>query len=263
MLQDLSYFVSRVSFFSALICSLKGIATRLSLIASDLHHKKGGSQYWESQLRLKCLCDTNLQPHVLFRRPWDFSLWVLLFSNKSRNCSLRKQIVALDQLQFTPRREDAPCVKLKETRYCWWRNQQQRIETGCACVCPTKSIQSSRGLNWCVYLRTVKPTLSQTLTFTSLLWRNLWHNLGYRKLTPLLPLVHSVFLPQVEVEVESMDKAGNFIGWLHIEGLNLSVALVENALSKVHFTAERSAYYKTLVSAEEVCRQRKEKVGVT
>lgn len=68
-------------------------------------------------------------------------------------------------------------------------------------------------------------------------------------------------LPQVEVEVENMDKAGNFIGWLHIEGVNLSVALVENALSKVHFTAERSAYYKALVSAEDACRQKKEKVG--
>lgn len=66
----------------------------------------------------------------------------------------------------------------------------------------------------------------------------------------------------MEVEVESMDKAGNFIGWLHIDGVNLSVALVENALSKVHFTAERSSYYKTLVSAEEGCRQRKEKVGL-
>lgn len=65
----------------------------------------------------------------------------------------------------------------------------------------------------------------------------------------------------MEVEVESMDKAGNFIGWLHIEGVNLSVALVENALSKVHFTAERSAYYKTLVSAEDTCREKKEKVG--
>lgn len=59
-----------------------------------------------------------------------------------------------------------------------------------------------------------------------------------------------------------MDKAGNFIGWLHIESVNLSVALVESALSKVHFTAERSPYYKALVSAEEVCRQRKEKVGL-
>ncbi|KAM8910800.1 staphylococcal nuclease domain-containing protein 1-like isoform 2-T2 [Spinachia spinachia] len=67
-------------------------------------------------------------------------------------------------------------------------------------------------------------------------------------------------LPDVEVEVESMDKAGNFIGWLHIEGLNLSVALVEGALSKVHFTAERSAYYKTLVSGEDACRLRKAKV---
>uniref|UniRef100_A0A673I3Z8 Staphylococcal nuclease domain-containing protein n=1 Tax=Sinocyclocheilus rhinocerous TaxID=307959 RepID=A0A673I3Z8_9TELE len=65
---------------------------------------------------------------------------------------------------------------------------------------------------------------------------------------------------EVEVEVESMDKAGNFIGWLHIEGVNLSVALVDNALSKVHFTAERSSYYKTLLSAEETARQRKEKV---
>uniref|UniRef100_A0A674A8M8 Staphylococcal nuclease domain-containing protein n=1 Tax=Salmo trutta TaxID=8032 RepID=A0A674A8M8_SALTR len=51
---------------------------------------------------------------------------------------------------------------------------------------------------------------------------------------------------EVEVEVESMDKAGNFIGWLHIEGVNLSVALVENALSKVHFTAERKNLWREL-----------------
>nr|XP_020042669.1 staphylococcal nuclease domain-containing protein 1 isoform X2 [Castor canadensis] len=65
---------------------------------------------------------------------------------------------------------------------------------------------------------------------------------------------------QVEVEVESMDKAGNFIGWLHMDGANLSVLLVEQALSKVHFTAERSAYYKSLLSAEEAAKQKKEKV---
>uniref|UniRef100_A0A671Z3U9 Staphylococcal nuclease domain-containing protein n=1 Tax=Sparus aurata TaxID=8175 RepID=A0A671Z3U9_SPAAU len=60
---------------------------------------------------------------------------------------------------------------------------------------------------------------------------------------------------EVEVEVESMDKAGNFIGWLHIEGLNLSVALVENALSKVHFTAERDADRgkKRAVYVTEIC----------
>ncbi|XP_074049869.1 staphylococcal nuclease domain-containing protein 1 isoform X1 [Macrotis lagotis] len=65
---------------------------------------------------------------------------------------------------------------------------------------------------------------------------------------------------EVEVEVESMDKAGNFIGWLHIDGVNLSVSLVEHALSKVHFTAERSSYYKSLLSAEEAAKQKKEKV---
>ncbi|KAG8138591.1 hypothetical protein E2320_004460 [Naja naja] len=57
-----------------------------------------------------------------------------------------------------------------------------------------------------------------------------------------------------------MDKAGNFIGWLHIEGVNLSVALVEQALSKVHFTAERSNYYKPLTVAEASAKQKKEKV---
>ncbi|KFO29313.1 hypothetical protein H920_09260 [Fukomys damarensis] len=65
---------------------------------------------------------------------------------------------------------------------------------------------------------------------------------------------------KVEVEVESMDKAGNFIGWLHMDGANLSVLLVEHALSKVHFTAERSTYYKSLLSAEEAAKQKKEKV---
>ena len=58
-----------------------------------------------------------------------------------------------------------------------------------------------------------------------------------------------------------MDKAGNFIGWLHIDGANLSVLLVEHALSKVHFTAERSTYYKSLLSAEEAAKQKKEKVS--
>ncbi|XP_029104788.1 staphylococcal nuclease domain-containing protein 1 [Scleropages formosus] len=65
---------------------------------------------------------------------------------------------------------------------------------------------------------------------------------------------------EVEVEVEGMDKAGNFIGWLHVDGVNLSVALVEHALSKVHFTAERSSYYKALQTAEEGARQRKDKI---
>lgn len=48
------------------------------------------------------------------------------------------------------------------------------------------------------------------------------------------------------MEVESIDKAGNFIGWLFVEGVNLSVSLVEQGLSKMHFTAERSNYGRVI-----------------
>ncbi|XP_056013676.1 staphylococcal nuclease domain-containing protein 1-like isoform X1 [Ostrea edulis] len=62
---------------------------------------------------------------------------------------------------------------------------------------------------------------------------------------------------EVEVRVETMDKGGNFIGWLFVENTNLSVALVEEGLAKVHFTAERSNYFKQLQIAEENARRNK------
>lgn len=62
---------------------------------------------------------------------------------------------------------------------------------------------------------------------------------------------------EVQIEVESMDKGGNFIGWLFYEGKNLSVELVANGLSKVHGTAESSAYYSKLQGAEQDARQTK------
>ncbi|KAJ8315336.1 hypothetical protein KUTeg_007486 [Tegillarca granosa] len=62
---------------------------------------------------------------------------------------------------------------------------------------------------------------------------------------------------EVEVQVESMDKGGNFIGWLFVENTNLSLALVEEGLATVHFTAERSPYYKALQVAEENAKKRK------
>ncbi|XP_022111973.1 staphylococcal nuclease domain-containing protein 1-like [Acanthaster planci] len=65
---------------------------------------------------------------------------------------------------------------------------------------------------------------------------------------------------EVEVEVESIDKAGNFIGWLFVEGVNLSVALVEQGLSKMHFTAERSNYARPIQAAEEKAKTAKLKV---
>ena len=66
---------------------------------------------------------------------------------------------------------------------------------------------------------------------------------------------------QVTVEVESMDKGGNFIGYMHSENVNLSVALVEEGLAKVHFTAEKGAYYKHLTTAEEKAKEARKNVG--
>jgi len=65
---------------------------------------------------------------------------------------------------------------------------------------------------------------------------------------------------EVEVEVEGMDKAGNFIGWMYVDDKNLSIALVEAGLSSVHFTAERSNYYHKLLQAEESAKQQKLKM---
>lgn len=44
---------------------------------------------------------------------------------------------------------------------------------------------------------------------------------------------------QVDVEVESVDRGGNFIGWLYVEGRNLTQLLVEEGLGKVHVSADR------------------------
>ena len=60
---------------------------------------------------------------------------------------------------------------------------------------------------------------------------------------------------QVEVELESVDKGGNFIGWLWVEGVMLNVSLVEHGLAKVHFSAERSSHYAALSRAEDKARQ--------
>lgn len=56
---------------------------------------------------------------------------------------------------------------------------------------------------------------------------------------------------EVEIQVESMDKAGNFIGWLWVDNINLSVALVEEGLATVHFSAERSEHFRSIKSAED------------
>ena len=68
---------------------------------------------------------------------------------------------------------------------------------------------------------------------------------------------------QVEIKVETMDKGGNFIGWLFVEGVNLSLALVEQGLAKVHFTAERSPFYSTMLKAEDKAKEKKLNVRLT
>ncbi|KAL3102323.1 hypothetical protein niasHS_003732 [Heterodera schachtii] len=62
----------------------------------------------------------------------------------------------------------------------------------------------------------------------------------------------------VQIEVETMDKAGGFIGYMFVPVLgekgiihkNLSELLVEAGLASVHFTADRSSYYNHLLAAE-------------
>lgn len=65
---------------------------------------------------------------------------------------------------------------------------------------------------------------------------------------------------EVEIEVDSIDKAGNFIGFLFIEGKNLSVALVEEGLASVHFSAEKTPYYRPLQIAEDNAKARRDKI---
>lgn len=55
---------------------------------------------------------------------------------------------------------------------------------------------------------------------------------------------------EVEIQVENTDRNGNFIGWLWIDNVNLSVALVEAGLARIHFSGESSKYAKDLNNAK-------------
>lgn len=57
-----------------------------------------------------------------------------------------------------------------------------------------------------------------------------------------------------------MDKVGGFIGYLFLKNatgsyVNLSEMLVENGLATVHFTANKSNYYNSLLSAEKKAKE--------
>ncbi|XP_067951454.1 staphylococcal nuclease domain-containing protein 1-like [Watersipora subatra] len=65
---------------------------------------------------------------------------------------------------------------------------------------------------------------------------------------------------EVEIKVDTMDKAGNFIGWLYVDGVNMSVSLVENGLAKLFYTAEGSPHQRELETAEAAAK--KSKLGI-
>merc|ERR1711899_72643 len=64
---------------------------------------------------------------------------------------------------------------------------------------------------------------------------------------------------EVEIEVEQIDKGGNFIGWCFVDNTNVSVALVDDGYACSHVTAERSNYGRLIAASEENAKKRKEK----
>jgi staphylococcal nuclease domain-containing protein 1 len=63
---------------------------------------------------------------------------------------------------------------------------------------------------------------------------------------------------EVKVEIESVDKYGNFIGWLFTEdNSNLSVGLVEAGFAGVFRGADRSPYFAQLTNAELRAKEKK------
>jgi len=65
---------------------------------------------------------------------------------------------------------------------------------------------------------------------------------------------------EVEIEVESQDKAGNFIGYLFCENQNLSVHLVAEGYASMHFTADRSNYCNQIQNAQDNAKSSKKRI---
>ncbi|RZC41141.1 staphylococcal nuclease domain-containing protein 1, partial [Asbolus verrucosus] len=62
---------------------------------------------------------------------------------------------------------------------------------------------------------------------------------------------------EVSIQVDTHDKAGNFIGWLWVDNVNLSVALVKEGFASVHRTGEKSQYATLLREAEDSAKQQR------
>ena len=71
-------------------------------------------------------------------------------------------------------------------------------------------------------------------------------------------LLNSFPVMQVEIEVESIDKGGNFIGWMTVDNSNVSVQLVEEGYAGVWIQSEDSSQYGRLIQiAEDNAKARK------
>lgn len=66
----------------------------------------------------------------------------------------------------------------------------------------------------------------------------------------------------VSVHIDTTDKAAtSVIGWLWLENnANLSVLLVEEGLASVHFSAEKTEYYRQLKAAEDSAKSKKKNI---
>lgn len=66
----------------------------------------------------------------------------------------------------------------------------------------------------------------------------------------------------VSIHIDSTDKAGSScIGWLWTENnVNLSVALVEEGLASVHFSAEKTEYFRELKTAEDSAKNQRKRI---
>jgi len=76
----------------------------------------------------------------------------------------------------------------------------------------------------------------------------------------LLHVKEMIMQREVEIEVESMDKAGNFIGYMWVDGTNLSVHLVQEGFASMHFTAEKAAYCNMIKNAEDSAKGAKKRI---
>uniref|UniRef100_A0A0N4ZCN2 Staphylococcal nuclease domain-containing protein n=1 Tax=Parastrongyloides trichosuri TaxID=131310 RepID=A0A0N4ZCN2_PARTI len=70
-----------------------------------------------------------------------------------------------------------------------------------------------------------------------------------------------VFQHDVEVEIESIDKTGGFVGQMFLiqkpSSINVAKALIENGLAYVHGTVEKSRYAAEFYAAEESAKKKK------